>query len=99
MFIIQPIGKTKAYGKRTGLCAVLSAEMVIPAKLRSWWTPKRENRLIDVVEFMEAYRPEQKPRKAKIKVEKLHVVGCLPIGQKSENLFPNMRVRHGVHMR
>ncbi len=54
---------------------------------------------MDVAECMEAYQQGQKLRKAKIKVELLRNVGCLLIGQKNENLFPNMRVRHGVHIR
>jgi hypothetical protein len=53
---------------------------------------------MDVAECMEAYQREQKRRKVKIKVGKQHDVGCLHIGQKSESFFPNMRVRHGVHM-
>ena len=95
------IGKAKVYGKRIGLYVVLSAEAerVVPVKPRSWWTLKRENRLMAVVECMEAYQREQKDRKAKIRVGKPHVAGCLLIGQESGNFFPNMRVRHGVHMR
>lgn len=46
---------------------------------------------------MGAYQQGQKLRKARIKAERQHVVGCLLIGQESENFFPNMRVRHGVH--
>ncbi|MDE3055463.1 MAG: hypothetical protein KGI80_02020 [Verrucomicrobiota bacterium] len=56
------------------------------------------NRLMDVAECMEACQREQKHKKAKIKAEKPHIVGCLLIGQEGENFFPNMRVRHGVHI-
>ena len=95
---IRLIGKTKVHGKRIGLYVVLSAEMVIPAKLRLWWTPKQENRLMAVVECMEAYQRGQKHRKAKIKVGKLHVEGCSLTGQRKDNSFPITRVRHGVHI-
>ena len=54
---------------------------------------------MDVVECMEACQREQKTRKAKIKAEQQHDAGCLLIGQESENFFPDMRVRHGVHIR
>jgi hypothetical protein len=33
MCIVRLIGKTKIYGKRTGLYVVLNAEMAVPAKL------------------------------------------------------------------
>ena len=100
IFITQLIGKTKIYGKRIGLYVVPSAEAekVVPAKLKSWWTPKQENRLMAVVECMEVYQQEQKHRKAKIKAELQHDAGFLLIGQRNENFFPNMRVRHGVHI-
>ncbi len=52
-----------------------------------------------VVECMEAYQQGQKLRKAKIKVELQHGAECLHIGRRKESLFPNMRVRHGVHIR
>jgi len=52
-----------------------------------------------VVECMEVYQQAQRHRKAKLKAGNLHVVGCLLIGQRNENLFPNMRLRHGVHIR
>jgi len=97
MFIIRLIGKTKIHGKRIGLCVVLNAEMEVSAKLRSWWTPQQENRLMVVVECMEVYQQAQRRRNAKIKVEKLPAEECLLIGQRNANLFPNMRMRHGVH--
>jgi hypothetical protein len=101
IFITQLIGKTKIYGKRIGLYVVPSAEAekVVPAKLKSWWTRKQENRLIAVVECMEVYQQEQRHRKAKIKAGKPPAEECLLIGQRNENFLPNMRVRHGVHMR
>jgi hypothetical protein len=99
MFIVRLIGKAKVYGKRTGLYVVLNAEMVVPAKLRLWLTPKQENRLMAVVECMEVYQQAQRHRKVKIKVGKLHAVGCSLTGQRKDNLFPIVRVRHGVHMR
>ncbi len=77
---------------------VLSAEMVISVNLRSWWTPQQGNRLMDAVECMEVYQREQKHRKARLKVELQHGAGCLLIGQERGSLFPNMRVRHGLHM-
>ena len=77
---------------------VLNAEMAVPAKLKLWCTPKQENRLMAVVECMEVYQQAQRHRKAKIKAGKLHTVECLLLGQREESLFPNMRVRHGVHM-
>ena len=96
--IIRLIGKAKIYGKRIGLYVVLGAEMVMPAKLGSWRISKQENPLMAVVECMEVYQQVQRRRKAKRRAGKLHVVGCLLIGQEKESLFPNMRVRHGVHI-
>jgi hypothetical protein len=96
---MQLIGKAKVHGKRTGFCVVLNAEVAVPAKLRLWWTQKQEIPLMVVVECMGAYQQGQKLRRAKIRVGKLHVVGCLHIGQRKDNLFPITRVRHGMHMR
>jgi len=77
---------------------VLTAERVVPAKLKPWWTPKQENRLMAAVECMEVYQQSQRHRKVKIRVELQRDVECLLIGQKGENFFPNMRVRRGLHM-
>gem|GEM_PF-5157876 len=51
-----------------------------------------------IAERMGAYPLGQKLRKEKINVGKLHGAGCLLIGQRKENFFPNMRVHHGLHM-
>lgn len=101
IFIIQLIGKTKIYGKRIGLYVVPSAEaeMAVPAKLGSLWTPKQETPLMGVVECMEAYQRGQKLRKARIKAERQRDEGCSLTGQKREGFLPNTRVRHGVHIR
>ncbi|EKE08767.1 MAG: hypothetical protein ACD_17C00004G0001, partial [uncultured bacterium] len=47
---------------------------------------------------MEAYQQAQRHRKVRIRVGRQLGAECLLIGQKNESLFPNMRVRHGVHI-